>query len=147
VNLATRGHRRSRLLDPFAGAGGIVVAGHAAGHVTFSADIDPVVAVGLQVLTEGRHVLADARALPFADASCDAIATETPFAEVADDAIAAMLPELARVLRQAGRLAVMCGDRQAALLRDRADMLRPLVDHEVDRKGLVTRVLAWERVG
>jgi hypothetical protein len=145
VNLATCGRRSSRLLDPFGGAGGIVVAGQAAGHVTFSADLDPVVAVGLNVLTEGRHIRADVRSLPFADASFEAIATETPFAEAADDAVAAMLPELVRVLCSTGRLAMMCVERQAQLLRERVDMLRPLVDQPVDRKGLATRVLAWER--
>lgn len=144
VNLATHGCRSCRLLDPFAGAGGIVVAAQAAEHTTFSADIDVRVAVGLGVLTAGRHAIADTGSLPFRDGSFDAIATETPFDEAADEVVAAMLPELARALRRMGRLSLMCVERQAEILRDRASMLRPLVDQEVDRKGLDTRVLVWE---
>jgi hypothetical protein len=145
VNLATPGGRPCRLLDPFAGAGGILVAAQNAGHTTFSADIDSVVAPGLSVLTAGRHAVADTGVLPLRDGSLDAIATETPFEEIADHTIGAMLPELARVLRHSGRLSLMCVDRQAEVLRDPNPMLRPLVDHGVDRKGLDTRVLVWER--
>src|SRR5262249_17952070 len=40
ANLAARGRPGSRLLDPFAGAGGIVLAGEDAGYATYSADVD-----------------------------------------------------------------------------------------------------------
>jgi SAM-dependent methyltransferase len=145
ANLAARGRPGSRLLDPFAGAGGIVVAGEHAGYATYGADVDSEVAVGLRVLTQGRHVVADACRLPFDDAHFDGIATELPFDPSADEVVGCMRVELARVLRPGGTLAVMCVERQARQLRDGLPSLRSHLDHEVDRKGLAVRVLVWER--
>ncbi|HXY93231.1 MAG TPA: methyltransferase domain-containing protein [Acidimicrobiia bacterium] len=145
VNLAAPADRSGRLLDPFGGAGGIAVAAHDAGHVVFSGDRDTAVAAGLAVLTESRHVVADAARLPHATAAFDAIATETPFEPAADDTIARLLPELARVLAPGGRLAVMCAPRQAEIMNAGDTPLDVLVDEPVDRKGVPTRVLAWQR--
>jgi SAM-dependent methyltransferase len=145
ANLAARGRAGCRLLDPFAGAGGIAVAGEEAGYTTYSADIDSEVAVGLRVLTNGRHAVADACRLPFDDARFDGIATETPFDPSADEVVDCMLAELVRVLRPGGALAVMCVERQARRLRERLSSLRPRLDQEVDRKGFAVRVLVWER--
>ena len=133
------------MLDPFAGAGGVVVAGEEAGYVVYTADVDEAVAVGLAVLTTGRHVVADACHLPFDDAAFDGVATEVPFDPSADDAVCRMLPELVRVVRRGGAFAVMCVERQARHLRDHLPVLRPHLDQAVDRKGLAVRVLVWER--
>lgn len=145
ANLAARGRAGCRLLDPFGGAGGIAVAGEEAGYMTYSADIDSEVAVGLRVLTNGRHVVADAGRLPFDGASFDGIATETPFDPAADEVVGRMLAGLVHVLRPGGVLAVMCVERQAEQLRDRLSCLRSRLDQAVDRKGLAVRVLVWDR--
>jgi SAM-dependent methyltransferase len=145
VNLATHGGQQCRLLDPFAGVGGIVIAADDAAHLAFSTDIDPKLAVGLELLTRRGHAVADATRLPFGEATFDGIATETPFEPAADVTVSSLLPELARVLRRRGRLAVMCVERQARLLRERTPALQLLMDHEIDRKGFDVRVLVWER--
>src|SRR5262249_15028992 len=63
VNLARAGVDRV-LLDPFAGAGGIVHEATRTGAVVFSADVDRALAPGL-VAFGSRHLVASATALPF----------------------------------------------------------------------------------
>jgi len=132
-------------LDPFAGAGGVVLEALASGARVLSCDVDPSLRHGLQALG-AAHSVADARSLPFASGSVDAIATEPPFEAEADDAVAAALAEMARVLSPGWRIALMCAARQAETLRALAAWLRLRAFHDapIDRKGTPCAVLAWE---
>lgn len=69
---------RGRLLDPFAGAGGIVLEAAAGGWTVASADVDRALRYGLAELA-WAHAVADARALPFATGAFAAVATEPPY--------------------------------------------------------------------
>jgi SAM-dependent methyltransferase len=136
------------LLDPFAGVGGIVIEALAAGWPVASTDRDRVLRHGLAGLG-ARHVVADARRLPF-DAGCfDAVATEPPYDAGAGELVVGALREMARVLRGGGRLAVLCAARQAeGLRREGAALgLTPFLDAPIDRKGLAVAALAWHKGG
>jgi hypothetical protein len=134
------------LLDPFAGAGGIVVAANARGWSTWSADVDPALRFGLAELAD-EHRVADAQALPWPSGSVDAIATEPPYHPSAHSAVEASIGEIARVLRTRGRAALMVAAAQReALARVAAAIgMRETLNVSVDRKGTHVAVLAWER--
>ena len=135
-----------RLLDPFAGVGGIALEAEAAGWTTITADLDPGLRHGLGRIG-AAHLVADARALPLRAGSLDAVATEPPYdrevGPLADQALA----ELHRLLRSGGAAAVLCAAWQAAGLRATAAGLgwRVSLDCPVDRKGTEVVALAWRR--
>jgi SAM-dependent methyltransferase len=145
VNLA--GPPRGVLLDPFAGAGGIVLEAAAAGWRVVSADLDPVLRFGLAALG-ARHLVADARRLPLRDGSVDAVAAEPPYDAGAGRLLEQALPELARVLRAGGPLSLLVTPDQAAVARRAAlgAHLAPGLDTPVDRKGLDVVALSWRRL-
>jgi SAM-dependent methyltransferase len=134
------------LLDPFAGAGGVVLAALAGGYRALSCDIDPALRHGVRGLG-AQHAVADARRVPFADGSIDAIATEPPYEQDATDAVVGALQEMARVLHPGGRVALLCAAGQADALRAQATALglAPFHAAPIDRKGTPCAVLAWEK--
>lgn len=134
------------LLDPFAGIGGIVLEAQASRCRVLSMDIDPALRFGLEAFG-ARHVVGDARALPYPDGSVSAVATEPPYDETALNTVAQALVEMARVLEPGGRLTMLCTKTQADALRAQALHL-PLelwLDESVDRKGLPCVLLAWRK--
>lgn len=131
-------------LDPFAGAGGLVIEALASGYEVMSADLDPILRHGLTHLG-ARHLVADARHLPFPDEIFDAIATEPPYHQEATPLVAEALREIYRVLKKGRRLAMLCAASQADVLRQQAVLLglQVVLDEAVDRKGLDVVVLVW----
>jgi SAM-dependent methyltransferase len=143
VNLAAR-RPAGVLLDPFAGAGGIVIEALGAGWRVISADVDPAVRHGL-AHQGAAHVVADARRLPLADASVDAVATEPPYDRGAGELVTEALAELRRVLRVGGRIAMLCASWQAPSLL-RASTILGLdtdLDTPINRKGLEVVVVVF----
>jgi SAM-dependent methyltransferase len=141
-----------RMLDPFGGIGGVILAGKAADAQTFCVDNDPVVADGLNALAN-LHCLADVRALPFAAASFDAIATEPPYDEdsanpLALESITETFSGLMRVLKPGGRLAILCAGWQIPLLREAAatHQLTTVLESPINRKGLDVYVSVWQKI-
>ena len=137
---------KGAFLDPFAGVGGVVLEAVAAGWHVLSADVDPALRPGLAQLG-ACHVVADARELPFATASVDAIASEPPYDRQADSIVIPALREIQRVLKEGGRLALLCAARQADdLRRDSASLgLVPYLDSHINRKGVDVVALAWQK--
>jgi Methyltransferase domain len=137
-----------RLLDPFAGVGGVALEARAAGWRVLTGDLDPALRHGLGRLG-AAHLVADARALPLRGGSLDAVATEPPYdrsvGPLADQALA----ETCRLLRPGGATAWLCAAWQAPGLRATAAALglRPVLDCPVDRKGVQVVALAWRRPG
>ena len=135
-----------RVLDPFAGAGGILIEAARLSSLVYTTDVDPFVMHGLHHLG-GLHSVADARTLPFPDAVFQSIASELPFdpdcIELAGQAVANMF----RVLMPGGKIAIMVGQHQAEAARISAASagLIPILDSLIDRKGLSVNVLVWEK--
>jgi SAM-dependent methyltransferase len=134
------------LLDPFAGAGGVVIEAVASGWLVVSADLDPTLRHGLAG-AGARHLVADARRLPLAGGCVDAVATEPPYDPGQGELVAEAVPELGRVLRPGGRAALLCAEWQAAGLQRAAAAtgLAPELRAPIDRKGLAVELLLWRR--
>jgi hypothetical protein len=134
------------LLDPFAGAGGVVIEAVASGWLVVSADLDPTLRWGLAG-AGARHLVADARRLPLAGGCVDAVASEPPYDPGQGDLVAEAVPELGRVLRPGGRAALLCAAWQAAGLQRAAAAtgLAPELRAPIDRKGLAVELLLWRR--
>jgi SAM-dependent methyltransferase len=143
VNLAC-GVNASSLLDPFAGAGGIVAAAVEGGRRVFSGDIDPALRHGLAALGSAA-VVADAAQLPYADRAISAIASEPPYEPSIMPVVVAALTEMRRVLIPGGRIALLVADLQAGALRAEAAQLAldPRLDVPIDRKGMACVLLVW----
>jgi hypothetical protein len=137
-----------RLLDPFAGVGGVALEALAAGWRTVTADRDPALRHGLGRLG-GAHLVADARRLPLRAGALDAVATEPPYDRQAGPLAGQALAEAHRLLRPGGATAWLCAAWQADGLRATADALglRVALDTPVDRKGLEVMALAWRKPG
>lgn len=146
VNLVAPAKEKKTLLDPFAGAGGIVQEALRADLTVFSVDIDPILSPGLSRMG-ARHHVGSATQLPYDAESMDAIATEPPFAEGTEDLLRSALHEMWRVLKVGGRIAIYGAEWQAETLRAvTKDLpLQPLLDLKIDRKGYPCHLLAWER--
>ena len=117
VNVASAGEGGT-LLDPFAGAGGVVIEALTHGCRVLTCDIEPALRYGLASLAAG-HAVADARRLPLASSAIDAVATEPPYEAEATEAVVESLHELARVVRPEGRIAMLCAAAQSEPLRRR----------------------------
>jgi len=148
VNLVSPTGGEGTLLDPFAGAGGIVRHAIAAGLDTASSDVAAGLAPGLTNLGS-RHRVADARQLPFPDGSFDAIATEPPFDRAYAGIVGEAIHELARVLKPSGRMSMLCAQWQSEEASRTAERscLKTLLRSQIDRKGLDCVVLSWEKQG
>ncbi len=133
-------------LDPFAGAGGIIVAAQASGCRVLSSDCDPALRYGLAG-QGARHCVAQAEALPFGTATIAAIATEPPYDVGAEATVRAALHELDRVLIPGGRLAIYCAADQAPGLRQEGQRLGLIsfLDTPINRKGTDCVALAWQK--
>jgi SAM-dependent methyltransferase len=134
------------LVDPFAGVGGVALAARAAGWTAVTADRDPALRHGLARLGAG-HLVADARRLPLAPGSVDAVATEPPYDPTVGTLAAEALAEAARLLRPGGATARLCAAWQADGLRaaGAALGLAATLDTPVDRKGTPVVALAWRK--
>jgi hypothetical protein len=146
VNL-TQATPGARLLDPFAGIGGVLIEAAAAGVAAVSVDNDAFLRYGLARISGGRHCLADASRLPFRDGTFDAIATEPPYDRSAEPVVPAFVDEAYRVLRQGAFLAVLCSLWQEAPLKAAAADKGFVLRHEerIDRKGSACPALLWRK--
>jgi len=142
--------RNKRMLDPFAGAGGILFEfGYIvpAGTMT-SFDIDPVLKPGLEFYGSRHHVM-NAADVTFPPGSFDSVVTEVPFSENATDDIVRAFAKINRCLSDDGVFVVMCGKTQSEKIRGAMSELgnRLLFGHEIDRKGTAVEIGVWRKDG
>jgi tRNA G10 N-methylase Trm11 len=135
-------------LDPFGGAGGVVLEALASGYTVSSVDIDAALRPGLEGLGASHHV-ADAAELPFGDETFTAIATEPPYHPSTQGMLARAFGEMVRVLAPGGRLSLLVAASQVQHLLDTSGgyNLRLRLASAIDRKGTDVAVLAWEKKG
>jgi predicted methyltransferase len=136
----------SRFLDPFVGAGAVIIEARSRGLTTTSLDVDATLRFGLAELS-GHHAVGDASALPFADLSFDAIATEPPYHSSAFELLKASIREAARVARLGARIAFLVASKQADDARKTGRLAGLTLEFEaaVDRKGTAVSCLCWIR--
>jgi hypothetical protein len=111
VNLAIPAYMDS-MIDPFAGAGGIVCAARYINpdiKIT-TVDIDPVVAPGLAMYGDA-HTISDAALVKLLE-KYNAVVTEVPFADEATASLLAGFDNIFSYLEPDGRVSVMCAARQ-----------------------------------
>lgn len=133
-------------LDPFSGAGGIVIEALDIGYTVFSVDIDHRLRPGLEHFG-ARHHVTDATQLPFEDGMFIAIATEPPYHRDTRAMLSKALGEMYRVLTPGGRLAMLVAEWQVQYLLDvsKRYSLQLRLASSINRKGTKVVVLAWER--
>lgn len=133
-------------LDPFAGAGGVIIEAIVSGYQVLSGDQDPILRPGLERLGSD-HYVADAGNLPFQSGSVDVIATEPPFDPEAEEAVRKAIWEMHRVLAEGGKLAVLCTAQGADGLRKEAEAVgfTKSFDSPLNRKGMDCVVLVWRK--
>lgn len=133
-------------LDPFAGAGGIVIEALDSGYAVFSVDIDRRLRPGLEHFG-ARHEVADATQLPFDDGRFIAIATEPPYHRETNAMLPKALGEMCRVLSPGGRLSMLVAEWQMQALLDVAKQygLQLRLAAPINRKGTKVAVVAWEK--
>lgn len=147
VNLVFRSDMRS-LLDPFAGAGGIVVEALRRGLCVSSMDIAPHIAPGLERLG-ADHTTADAAEMPFADRAFDGVATELPYSVEEPVTLLRWVSEILRVLRPDASCSIMCSARQREIIeasvepRAAGGGLDRTVAEGVRRRGAAVSVLVY----
>lgn len=113
----------ARILDPFAGFGGIIREAHRRNITIFASDIDPTLSMGLHNLALQTYTLADARSLPHPSHIFDAIITEPPFHPTYQHAVYDALPELMRVLKPNGKLMLLIAQNMCATIQSLCDQL------------------------
>jgi SAM-dependent methyltransferase len=96
-----------RILDPFAGLGGILMECRRRNLNAFGGDVDIVLRPGLAQISRNRCVVADARQLPFKNDKFHVIITEPPFDTRYRQAVMDSMSELRRVVHPGGRLVLL----------------------------------------
>lgn len=147
VNLAMPFQIR-KILDPFAGAGGIVFMSKFINpkiEVT-SIDIDEELQPGLE-LYGAKHIVGDARKVKL-EGEYDAIITEVPFWHRATKQIKEVFAKVYPRLNSSGMLVFMCAEYQSAELATYLDgKLYLLFNSKVNRKGTRVVVQVWTKSG
>jgi len=137
--------KNKRIIDPFAGAGGIIFAFKfiTESFIT-SIDIDPVLKPGLEFLSD-RHYVMDAKDASFPENSFDSIITEVPFSyNVVNDIIIA-LSKIIKSLSDDGILVIMCKINQKQRIYESLinSEIYLLFNQMINRKGIDVEISVW----
>lgn len=135
-----------KVLDVFAGAGGIVFAAVQADFDVYSSDIDPKMQYGLRDFGS-KHYVADVNQLPFENDFFDAIVSEAPFDKNVTQNVANGLFEMQRVINRGGYIVLMVADYQANTIRQKAIDLNLIIDidENLDRKGTPVHIFRFKK--
>lgn len=145
LNLSKIKHGQ-KVLDPFAGGGGIVFAAVHAGLDVYSSDIDPKMQYGLRDFGS-KHSVADIRELPFEVNFFDSVVTEVPFDTNVTENVAKGLAEMQRVIKPNGYIVLMVADHQVEKIRQKALSLglEIYIDQALDRKGTAVHIFGLKK--
>lgn len=138
----------TKLLDPFAGGGGIVYQAKYINHSleVYSVDIDPVLAPGLRWYGS-KHFVGDARQMQFGKTAFDSIVTEVPFSPSATDIVIEAIEHLSKYLKERGKIVLMSSAEQSQEIDQfvRGLGLHRYVFQPVNRKGTDVVIMAWSK--
>ncbi|MDR0502854.1 MAG: hypothetical protein LBH16_05975 [Treponema sp.] len=145
VNLSIP-HRNKRIIDPFAGGGGIISAFRyiePAGAAA-SVDIDPVLKPGLEFYGSA-HYVQNSAGVAFPENSFDSVVTETPFSANALGDIVSAFNKLYASLSDNGMYVVMCEKNQSDGIFSAMDKMGVflLFSQKIDRKGTDVEISVW----
>jgi len=137
-----------RMIDPFAGAGGIIYQFkyiEPQGSMT-SIDIDPVLQPGLEAYGSTHYVMNAADA-SFPENSFDSVITEVPFSDNAKDDIINTLKKIDACLSKNGVYIIMCNNDQAEFIQETMEELKyyKFFGLEIDRKGTDVEIQIWHK--
>jgi len=138
--------KNKKMIDPFAGAGGIVYQFRyiVSDGVMTSIDIDPVLKPGLESYGSTHFVMSAADAsLP--ENSFDSVITEVPFSDNASTEIINGLKNINACLSKNGVYIIMCKKDQTEFIQKTMEELNnfQLFSHEIDRKGIDVEIQIW----
>jgi len=100
----------TRVLDPFSGLCVLADALVRRDLRVLVGDIDSSLRPGMAARHPGGAAILDATKLPFADGALDGVVTEPPYHPADRHAVIAAIPELARVTRPGGRVALLVAE-------------------------------------
>lgn len=135
------------LIDPFAGAGGVIREANCDGWRTISADSDPRLRFGLQQLST-HHIIADASRLPLVARSVDAIATEPPYSSGSMATVLLAVPEFGRILRPARHMAIFASAASSRMIVEvgQANGFSCDMVESIDRKGTAVALCLFTKL-
>ena len=140
--------KNKKMLDPFAGAGGIIYQFKyiVLEGIMTSIDIDPVLKPGLESYGSTHYVMSAADA-SFPENSFDSVITEVPFSDNAEMDIIKTLKNINPCLSENGVYIIMCKNDQTEFIRKTMEELNifQLFGHKIDRKGIDVEIQIWHK--
>jgi len=140
--------KNKKMLDPFAGAGGIIYQFKyiVPEGIMTSIDIDPVIKPGLESYGSTHYAMSAADA-SFPENSFDSVITEVPFSNNAEIDIIKTLKNINSCLSENGVYVIMCENNQTEFIQKTMEELNnfKLFEHKIDRKGIDVEIQIWHR--
>jgi tRNA G10 N-methylase Trm11 len=140
--------KNKKMLDPFAGAGGIIYQFKyiVPDGIMTSTDIDPILKPGLEFYGSTHYVM-NAGEASFQENSFDSVITEVPFSDNAEIDIVKTLKNINTCLSENGVYVIMCKKDQSGFIRETMEELNKfqLFGHEIDRKGIDVEIQVWHK--
>lgn len=142
-------NEKDTILDPFAGAGGIIyeAKNYHKNLTVISSDIDKVISPGLEKISD-VHYISDVKLLDLEDKKIDRIITEVPFSNNANKDILVGIEKLVENLTEFGRLVVMCKSTQNEMLNKKLIELGMIkyFESNINRKGTDVVIIAYSKI-
>jgi len=140
--------KNKKMIDPFAGAGGIVYQFKyiVSGGTMTSIDIDPILRPGLESYGS-NHLIMNAADASFPQDSFDSVITEVPFSDNASADIINALKKINAGLSKDGVYVIMCSKEQAEFIQKTMEELgnSQLFSQDIDRKGIDVEIQIWHK--
>ena len=140
--------KNKKMIDPFAGAGGIIYQFKyiVPDGIMTSIDIDPILRPGLEFYGSTHYVMNAGEAF-FQENSFDSVITEVPFSDNAEIDIVKTLKNINTCLSKNGVYVIMCKEDQTEFIRETMEELNnfQLFGHEIDRKGIDVEIQIWHK--
>ena len=140
--------KNKRMIDPFAGAGGIIYQFKyiVPEGIMTSIDIDSILKPGLESYGSAHYVMNSSEA-SFPENSFDSVITEVPFSDNVETDIIKALKKIDVCLSKNGVYIIMCNQNQSEFIQETMEELKnfKLFGSEIDRKGTDVEIQIWHK--